>query len=351
MLGRSAFSIAVTILSIAISASSYAENRVLAEVTPALATTTTNVAVSSPTAGAAVRSPFSLVASGTLCQGQAIAAMGYSLDANTGSTFSGNTLNTSVNATTGSHTVYIKSWGNGIYCVRPVSINVIPSNAEVVWHIEELTNWTAVHDAATPGTSIGTTTLVSSPVMSGSARRFHTDYTNYGGERYNSHLPVDETSTHFLYDAHIYIPSGSRSDIAIVEMDLNQVMPSGERVVFGFQCNSWAHTWDYADSSGYTDNEGRLRHWIHSNRTCDVQKWATNTWHHVQIQYSRDDSGNVTYKAVWFDGVEQYINATVPGVHYDRWAPQLSTNFQVDGYSSTSGSSTIYLDKLTLYKW
>jgi hypothetical protein len=263
-------------------------------------------------------------------------------------------------ATDGKHYGTLAINDESVFKMFSVSINVtasqaggpsIPSNAVEVRLIEELPDWTAVHDEATKGTSTGTTSLVSSPAMSGSARRFQTSYTQHGGERYNVHLPADQTSTHFLYDAQIYISNGSSHDIANLEMDLNQVMPSGERVVFGFQCNVWAHTWDYAGSTGYPDSTGKLHHWIHSNQRCDVQKWATNTWHHVQIQYSRDDSGNVTYKAVWLDGVEQYINVTVPNVHPKGWKTKMSTNFQVGGSSSRSGSSTIYLDELTLYKW
>jgi hypothetical protein len=71
----------------------------------------------------------------------------------------------------------------------------------------------------------------------------------------------------------------------------------------------------------------------------------------VQISYSRDDSGNVTYHSVRLDGVESPINATVPGAFSLGWATgTLVANFQVDG-TSGSGSSTLYADNLTLYRW
>jgi hypothetical protein len=70
----------------------------------------------------------------------------------------------------------------------------------------------------------------------------------------------------------------------------------------------------------------------------------------VQAGYSRDDSGNVTYESVWFDGVQSAINATVPSSFALGWAPVLLTNLQVDG-SGSSGSSTVYLDDLTVYRW
>jgi hypothetical protein len=70
----------------------------------------------------------------------------------------------------------------------------------------------------------------------------------------------------------------------------------------------------------------------------------------VQIAYSRDDAGNVTYQSVWLDDVEQDINATVPSSFVLGWGPTLLTNLQVDGLGA-SGSSTVWLDNLTIYRW
>jgi hypothetical protein len=72
-------------------------------------------------------------------------------------------------------------------------------------------------------------------------------------------------------------------------------------------------------------------------------------WHHVQISYSRNDAGMVTYKSVWLDGKEQVINATVLGARAMGWGPVLLANFQVDGRGT--GTGTIYLNDLTVYRW
>jgi hypothetical protein len=320
---------------------------------------TTNVVVSNPTSGASVASPFNLAAAGTLCQGQSITAMGYSLDTSTStSTVNGTSISASVTAAAGSHTLHVKSWGkSGSACSNNVSVAVtapapsgpsIPSTATVTKAIQNLTTWTGQHDAGTTGTSSGTMTLVTSPALSSSARQFATSYTNYGGERYNISVAPDQTSTNFVYDTHIYIASPS-SDIANIEMDLNQVMANGQTAIFGFQCDAWSHTWDYASNAGTPTSP--QAHWTHSTQTCSLQKWATNVWHHVQIQYSRDTSGNVTYKAVWLDGVQQNLNVTVLSAFALGWAPSLNSNFQIDGFTSTSGSSTVYLDNFTLYAW
>ena len=70
----------------------------------------------------------------------------------------------------------------------------------------------------------------------------------------------------------------------------------------------------------------------------------------MQISYSRDDSGNVTYKSVWLDDVRQDINATAPSAFALGWGPSLLTNFQIDG-SGAVGQPTAYLDNLTIYRW
>jgi hypothetical protein len=70
----------------------------------------------------------------------------------------------------------------------------------------------------------------------------------------------------------------------------------------------------------------------------------------VQITYSRDDFGSVTYESVWFNGVEQDINSTVPSFYPLGWSTVLLTNLQIDGYRA-SGSATVYLDKLIIYFW
>ncbi len=322
----------------------------------------TNVIVASPLNGASVLSPFPVGASGTLCDGQPITAMGYSLDSSSSTTiFKSQAISGNVSATVGNHTLHLKSWGNaGASCGTSVSVSVqapkqvttgpsIPSNATAIKDIQNLNNWLGEWDAGTPGSSIGTMQLVGAPSISGSARQFATSYTDYGGERYHKVVGSDMVSTHFVYDARVYVASPA-SDIAIIEMDLNQVTANGQTVIYGFQCDGWSNTWDYTENAGTPTNS--KAHWLHSNQTCNPQKWATGTWHHVQIQYSRDDSGNVTYQAVWLDGIEQDLNVTVLSSFALNWTPpSLLMNLQVDGATSTSGSSTVYVDNVTVYGW
>lgn len=320
------------------------------------------VTVMYPANGAAVASPFSLIANASSCSSQNIAAMGYSLDSSSNTTIVySTTVNAQVQSSTGSHTVHVKAWGNqGAVCVTDVAVSVqpltsgltsaavVPSNAVSVSSIQTLGNWQATNDSGGGGSSSGVTTLGNSPSMSGSARQFATSYSYYGDERYSASFGDDTTSTNFLYDAWLYV-AGSSSGIANVEMDMNQVMANRQTVIFGFQCDGWANTWDYTANTG--SPQSPVDSWLHSTASCNPRQWSVNAWHHIQISYSRDSAGNVTYESVWFDGTESVINATVPSAFALGWAPALLTNFQVDGATSISGSSTVYIDSLTVYRW
>lgn len=318
------------------------------------------ITVTAPASGAAVGSPFNLVASATTCSAQSVTSIGYSLDSSTDFVVaSGNTLNTPVSAQTGTHIVHVKSWGTqAATCDQDVPVAVIdasspekavvPSGATVVSNIQARSGWRAAHD---PGTGSGSSSsgwmsMVSSPSMSGDARRFSTSFSDNGGESYNVDFANDPNATNFFYDGWVYLTS-SASNMANLEMDMYQVMDNGWTVIYGFQCDGYSSTWDY------TANRGTPTHpvdeWVHTGAHCNVQNWARNTWHHVQVSYSRNDDGVVTYHAVWLDGAESQINATAPSAFALGWGQVLLTNFQMDGRGS--GSNSMYLDDLAISRW
>lgn len=325
---------------------------------PAFASAT----ISSPTNGETVTSPFTLSADASSCSSQSISSIGYSLDNSPDTTmFSGkSSIDAKVDASVGTHTVHVKAWGNGgAVCVTDVGIKVssvtgdaaadpsiVPSSAISTSGIHALSNWSKVHDSGTPGSSSGSTYMVSSPSHSGAARRFTTSFSNSGGERYSVSFGDDRTSTNFLYDAWIYVASPS-SKLANLEMDLYQTMSNGETVLLGFQCDGYSGTWDYNKNTGTaSDPHGT---WVHSGAKCNPRNWSTGAWHHVQISYSRTSGGYVTYSAVWFDGAKSSLNVTAFDAHKLGWGSSLVTNFQVDGLGT--GSATLYLGDLTLYRW
>jgi len=217
---------------------------------------------------------------------------------------------------------------------------VIPPNAIAASSVQGLDTWIFNHDAGTPGTATGATSLVSTPSLSGNAREFASSYTDAGGEIYSVVYANDTTSTNFVYDGWVWIATGS--SIANLEMDSNQVMANGDTVIYAFQCSGYSKKWEYS-GAGAT--------WVASSQSCNPSAWTTDAWHHVQIEYSRDDSGNVTYQTVWLDGVGQAINATVPSAFALGWqVGVVQTQFQIDGLGA-SGSSTVYLDDLTISRW
>jgi hypothetical protein len=305
-----------------------------------------DIAIVSPNSGDEMVSPFLLLASAPTCLTRKVQAMAYSLDDDADHVVGGNALRSVVEATPGLHTVHIKAWGtNGAACFTDHGVAVTPSTAPYLGSIQRLGNWTwkSKGDPVIGGTATG----VMSQVNFGFTRKFVTTYTNSGGELYSVSFKGDPLTKNFMYDAWILFAAPS-TGIGNLELDFNQVTANGQTVIFGFQCDGYSGTWDYTTNTGtpqkYVDR------WIHSAAHCNPQEWSTNIWHHVQVNYSRDDAGNVTYSDVALDGVVSHIGATVPSSFALGWAKVLITNFQVDGIGK-SGSSTTYLNDLTIYGW
>ncbi|MGH9588623.1 MAG: hypothetical protein ACRD3F_16890 [Acidobacteriaceae bacterium] len=322
---------------------------------PALA----SVTVSSPSKGETVGSPFTLSANAGWCSGQWISGIGYSLDNSSSTTvWHNNVINTKVSASTGSHTIHVKSWGHsGSLCVTDVSINVtssapsalyISSGASTNSSLQMLGSWVGGRDSAGgSGAASGYTTLVGSPLRSGGGTRaFVSKFTSNGSMRYHVSFGDDAQATHFVYDTWLYL-TGSATSIANIEMDMNQTMSNGQTVIYGFQCDGWKNRWDYTVNAGtpqYPKDQ-----WRQTSIYCNPRAWTRYKWHHIQIEYSRSSTGHVTYSAVTFDGVRHSINVTALSAFAMGWGPTLLTNFQIDGYGS--GTNTVYMSDLKVSRW
>jgi hypothetical protein len=313
------------------------------------------ITVYTPVSGSTVTSPFTLYTAAPNCSNQPVTAMGYSFDSSAQNwIYSGTQMNGPVAVAAGAHTLHVKAWGNaGAVCVTNVAITVgaastaVPATALNNSNLQAINQWASIHDAGTTGASTGWTGTQASPSRSGVSREFYTTYSNYGGERYTMRFGTDALAQNFLYDTWIYI-AGTNAGIANIEMDMNQTMPNGQTVIYGFQCDGWTGTWDYTANKGTPTSPSDQ--WVHSAQGCNPRSWAVNQWHHVQIQYSRDTVGNVFYNYVMLDGAEQWIGVKVLSAFALGWGPTLLTNFQVDG-SNAGGSSTIYLDDTVIYRW
>ncbi len=233
------------------------------------------------------------------------------------------------------------------YVIAPPSGPTIPADALKDTEIQLMPNWRTKFDPATNGSASGAMSIVSNPSLSGQAAQFDTTFSDYGGVLYSVTYDHDSTSMNFVYDAQVWIEAGSV--IGNLEMDNNQVVSNGDTIIYAFQCAGDSNTWDYSENAGTPASP--VVEWVESNQTCNPANWTKNAWHHVEISSSRDDSGNVTYHSVWLDGVEYPINQTVMSEFSLGWAAaDLVANFQVDG-TSGSGSSTLYLDNFTIYRW
>jgi hypothetical protein len=243
---------------------------------------------------------------------------------------------------------YVKSGlARASYTIVQPSKASIPANATEVDEVQTMAGWRVKFDPRTNGSASGHMSLIDNPSLSGLASKYETTFTNYGGVLYSITYDKDPDASNFVYDVMVWIENGS--SIGNLEMDNNQVIANGDTMIYSFQCSGNANVWEFGENAGTRTNSSAK--WVKSTAPCNPAKWTTNTWHHIQIGYSRDDSGNVTYNSVWFDGVETPVNTTVPGAFSLGWADGLLVaNFQVDG-TSGSGSSTVYADNLTMYRW
>lgn len=232
--------------------------------------------------------------------------------------------------------------------VAAFSQNKPPPSAKTVYNIQSAFPWYMTEDTASGGgIATGTTSLVSSPSFSGAAREFDISFRNSGGERYWAVFGADAHAANFTYDAEVYIAAPS-DDIANLEFDMNQVMANGQTVIYGVQCDGYSGTWDYTRNAGTPENP--VDQWLHSTAPCNPQRWTTNAWHHVQLSYSRDTLGNVTYKTITFDGILHRIDQTVPSAFALGWSQVLLTNFEINGLGGY-GSATVYIDQLAISRW
>ena len=280
--------------------------------------------------------------------------MGYSIDYGT-TTIEPTSFTAMVIAGNGPHILHVKCWGSsGGADVTDLNINIstttqaAPSAITIANNLQSLTNWTYNNDPGTSGGSWGWSGIVSAPSLSGSARQYYIGFSNSGGEIYYTTFGADPNATHFVYDAELWVTNPAA--VANIEMDLNQVLSNGNTVIYGVQCDGYTGTWDYTINAGTPAQP--IDTWIHSNAQCPrPSTWAANTWHHVQIAYSRDQSGNVTYESAILDGKESdFQNATGNSAFSLGWGSVLLTNFQIDGQGS-SGSTNVYVDNMTVYRW
>ena len=315
------------------------------------------VTIGKPSDGDQVSSPFTLSAWASSCSSHSVTTMGYSFDSSSDTTFlSGQSIDKSISAPSGHHTLHVKAWGKGTSCVSDIKIDIssggsdssiVPSSASSNSHLDTTSGWHATHDEGGPGSSSGSSKVVGSPSVSGNSREFETDFSHNGDERYSLSFSDDAGATHFFYDVWVYLTS-SKNQIGNLEFDINQTMGDGKTAMFGIVCDGYNDHWAYTVNAG-SDSHPKPTHATKSGAYCNPRDWSQDKWHHLQAYLSRDDSGYLTYRSVWLDGTEVKINETVFGKYDLGWGSTINTQFQVDGLGS--GHSTVYLADLKISRW
>ena len=330
------------------------------------------ITVTSPVNGAkGLSSPILVEAHNTGCNGKAPVSFDYSID-NNPTLFAGSSPSvidaTGVAIASGTHTIHFKSWlSGGVIC--PVvsttftigsgstssgggtgssgsgALSSLPSNAVASANLDGLSAWADQHDTGTPGSSQGSMVYPAKTPSYDDAREFYMTYSNGGGQRFHVSFDNNPTAMNFALDTYVYVTDPSH--LQNLELDLNQVTSDGKTIMFNTQCSSDSKTWEYTVITDGAD------HWKPSNVPCNTLTWAANTWHHIQIGYHRDNSGNVTHDWVNFDNTHSvFSNTTNPASESLGWAKgTLLTNVQIDGLSKGSGSVTLYVHKMTFYHW
>ena len=340
-----------------------------------------NITVASPVSGARVASTLWVRAHNVGCSGMGPVAFGYSIDNSTAITWGVTAYDidvTKVTAKPGAHVIHFKSWTarglcpvvNAVFTAStPTSVGSttgggsgsttsgggsstgnpssgsgdIPTNAVSSGYLDGKV-WAFEKDQAVGGGARGSSVFPATTPLYDEAREFYMTYSQRGGVRWHISFANDTKATHFVYDTYVYIVDPTQ--VANLELDMNQVMSDGRTVIFGTQCSIYSKTWEYTLVAHGTQ-------WHPSNIPCNPQSWAAKTWHHVQIASHRDDKGNVSYDWVNLDGVHsEFVNATVNSAEALGWQKgTLLINFQLDGANKDGGTITAYAHNVTVLRW
>lgn len=206
--------------------------------------------------------------------------------------------------------------------------------------------WCWQWDAATGGSASATSSLVASPSVSGQARQFNVVTGNHGGLRSSIYFGLDNldpTSTRWTYDTWFQISDNTQ--VQQLEFDFYQVVPNGDTIIHGYQCNFTTGKWQYTLRVGLSDQ------WFDSNVTCTRPLITSGAWHHAIFQYHHDAAGVVTYDSITLDGtLTAVVGASGTGNYAIGYTPIGLTliQFQMNGASAGANSFTAYLDSTTV---
>jgi hypothetical protein len=232
------------------------------------------------------------------------------------------------------------------YTVTPVSTPgsglVIPSDAKTSGILDNAPKWKAEKDAGTPGSVSSTFNKFISTEM---GRQFNAVQTGKAGMRWSNPFAEDPVPTNFVYDLTVQSPDWGQ--MGQLELDMNQMMESGQNCFLCLQVNFVNGCWDYTTVSGGGT------HWTHSTMKVNRKDWPANTWKHLRLKTSRDAVGVVTYEGVEIDGVYTLFDPSCKGPSASRqnWTPGvLINNYQTNG-ANASGTMNSYAKQMQILYW
>ena len=302
------------------------------------------VAVSSPTNNATVSSPFQVVASASAPQ--PIVAMIAYLDSQIVVNVKAASMNASVSAAAGAHSLVVQAWDNtGAVYKDALTVNVnasspVPPGATTKSEIQNMSGWQACTTCAGAGGNGPSATLSmvqfqKTPSLSGSSAEFSIGGTKaYADALWWEQLGADNAASNFRYDLDFYITTPQVSQA--LEFDVNQSI-GNLKFIFGTQCAIKDGVWDVWDTAGAA--------WRSTGVACSPP--AAFVWHHLTWELSRTATQAI-FIAFTLDGVRHYINRAYNAE--PQSANELNVAFQMD-MDSTPHPYSVWLDNVTLSYW
>jgi hypothetical protein len=312
--------------------------------------TSYGVSVSSPYNGASVASPVHFVASAS--SSAPITGMRVYSDGNSVFATGASSFDTSVSLPAGTHYIVVQAWDSygNVLKAPAMTINVtststapaVPSNAKTFYNIDQMSGWQSCTVCAGAGANgpVAQYSLVqgiSNPSMDGSSAQFWIGGTTpYSDALWWKQLGGNDSAHNFVYDLYFYLKTPQVAQA--LEFDVNQ-SAGGKKYIMGVQCN-------IRDTGQWEVWDGLAKTWRGTGVACTVP--AAYTWNHLTEEFTRDNSGNVTFVAITLNGQKHYINRTYGSIA--SGVSEINTAFQMDGDYAQHGYLT-WLDNVTLSYW
>ena len=308
------------------------------------------LAVSNPTAGASLTSPFNVTASAS--PKNPIFFMRVYVDQLAVYFTFTNAINTQIFAAPGQHTIEVMAEDKqGFISATLINVNITSQQAQsTIKDIQTLSGWQSCSAlfptgsgrdgqicAAGLGTAVSTMTEnQSTPSMDGKSAKF----TMGGPQPYSNMLYFNAIAggnnvSHFIYDLYFYIDNPLASQA--LEFDINQTF-GGQRWVWGSECNF--------NGSGKWDIWNDLTGWQPTQFACTP--FPANTWIHLVWNVER--VGNQVHYISLTIG-DQVLNVDTFFPNQPDWTlEEIDVAFQMDG-NFAQQPYDVWLDevKLTAY--